>query len=101
MANIMAHEIGHFLRLRHIDDKQSKDPLEDAWSKRMLMYPSADFKVSGSMVTDVGYGKQITGALVTMKDLSDLGNSKNHSNDAEWRTVRSAANNPDSLYVIK
>jgi hypothetical protein len=102
IADIIAHEIGHFLRLKHLDERQSNNPLEDTWSKRMLMYPSNDFQVDGNtMVTDVGYGTTIRGSLVTMKDLTDLNNSKNHSTDAEWLTVRTAAINTDLLYVIK
>ncbi len=85
-ANDLAHEIGHFFTLEHVENQQRPNEREDSWSRRMLMhvfnemrnpapFPSGSFKFRPRFA-DAGYGLgQNTGrrgCMVTLKDLTTL-----------------------------
>ncbi len=91
-ANDLAHEIGHFLKLPHVDF-QNDTPgandhvLMDTWSRRMLMHNYN--RTSAPLGTenwrnDTGYGAGRRGALVSLKDLPT------NSSDPECTTARGA-----------
>ncbi len=89
LAKILAHEIGHFFRLKHVYKRDSDNPRVDTWANRMLMYPFDDIP-RANWTNDVGYGVGQRGCLITLKDLTDLKEpTKNHITDPEWISVRS------------
>ena len=80
-GNDLAHEIGHFLTLPHVENRHGDNPRNDTWSRRCLMHPSNRLPDARQpFQTDVGYGaltlggvqRGRRGALVTMKDLAQL-----------------------------
>ncbi len=94
LSMTLAHEIGHFLGLSHPDYKESSKGRKDIWAKRMIMAQSSVFGGSIRNI-DVGYGKKVRGALITMKDLKDSKNQRNHSTDPEWIRARESANSSE------
>ena len=106
-ANDLAHEIGHFFTLEHVENKQRPDELEDSWSRRMLMnvfnelrnttpFPGdPPFKFRPRFTT-AGYGmgqrKGRRGCMVTLKDLKQL------NFDAEVTTARGIISTKTNLY---
>jgi hypothetical protein len=97
LANDIAHEMGHFFTLPHVDNinnTATAQGREEIWALRMLMHPTnthffRDFR------NDTGYGVAgdgtgYRGSLITLKDLVDSGNAAHHSTDAEVKTSRTA-----------
>jgi hypothetical protein len=94
LANDLAHEVGHFFTLEHVDRRNADNPRNDTWALRMLMHPVNTRFGNPAFRNDTGYGVDATdgagyrGALVSMKDLTDSGNAAHHSTDAECTTAR-------------
>jgi hypothetical protein len=97
LGNDIAHEMGHFFTLPHVDNIQNTaahQGREETWALRMLMHPTnthffSDFR------NDTGYGTAgdgtgYRGSLITLKDLVDSGNAAHHSTDAEVKTARTS-----------
>ena len=85
-ANDLAHEIGHFFTLEHVENAQIPDEREDSWSRRMLMqnfnemrgpdpFPDDKEKFRPRFV-QAGYGLGQSGGrrgcMVTLKHLPQL-----------------------------
>lgn len=87
-GNDLAHEIGHFLKLWHADNKQPPNEREDTWCRRMLMHNFNLQPKQNNWKDDVGYGQSggfsRRGALITNKNLAKI------TGDRESRTARSA-----------
>lgn len=95
-ANDLAHEMGHFFTLQHVENAQIPDEREDSWSRRILMNswnelrdvnPFPDGKEQfRPRFTEAGYGMGQNagrrGCMVTLKHLPQL------SFDAEALTAR-------------
>lgn len=92
LANDLAHEIGHFFTLPHIDRRDNNNPRSDTWAVRMLMHPSNKRASQGNWRDDVGYGNFYRGALITMKDVVGF------STDAESLQARGVIINPPGPY---
>ena len=93
LANDLAHEIGHFLRLPHTESKEPPNEREDLWSRRRLMHNFNTLPSMGVIRDAVGYGTNATGSVrrgcfVTMKDLSQL------NSDGEQKIVRATILSP-------
>jgi len=89
MGRLVAHEIGHFFRLEHVQRRNNDTPVTDTFGRRQLMYPFIDLSGGTNGVTlprfdDVGYGDGSQGCLITMK------NHEHHSTDGECPTARNA-----------
>ena len=75
LGSDVAHELGHFLTLSHVD-KVNFPGLPDTYSRRRLMHPSSVLPdadepptaVSMPRFNDIGYGTYHHGCLVTLKD---------------------------------
>ena len=97
LANDLAHEIGHFFTLPHVDNVQNTNTQqgrEDSWALRLLMHPTNTHFFSDHR-NDTGYGvaaggNGYRGALISQKDLVDSGNAAHHSTDAEVKTSRTS-----------
>ena len=83
-AWVLAHEIGHFLRLPHVQNRNRDNPVRDTYGRRQLMYPIQGLPPaagaglqSAPRINDVGYGHRVNGFLITMKNLA------HHSTDGE------------------
>lgn len=100
LANDLAHEVGHFFTLEHVDRKNNNAPRDDTWSVRRLMYPgNTRGNLPGAWQNDVGYGPNYRGALITNKNLTDAANAANHSTDGESLIARGvAAATPNGPY---
>lgn len=99
LANDLAHEIGHFFTLEHVDKKQGAATRKDTWAMRRLMHNfNKRGTAAGNMRHDVGYGADYRGGLLTMKDLTDSANAVNHSTDAESLTARGVINSAAGPY---
>ncbi|MBN2492232.1 MAG: hypothetical protein JXQ29_15405 [Planctomycetes bacterium] len=91
VARTLAHEIGHFLRLPHVQQRNADNPVRDTFGRRQLMYPISwlENAVGGAglltvpRTNNVGYGHTVRGCLITMK------NHAHHSTDGECGTARS------------
>jgi hypothetical protein len=81
-AQTIAHEIGHFFRLEHVERRHANNPREDTWTRRMLMYPLLRLTPQNNWKDDVGYGKSRAGCFITMKNLPQL------TTDGECATAR-------------
>ena len=99
-ANDLAHEIGHFFTLEHVENAQIPNEREDSWSRRMLMqnfnelrspdpFPSGAEKLRPRF-EEAGYGmgqrRGRRGCMVTLKHLPQL------KFDAEAFTARTVIN---------
>ena len=97
LANDLAHEVGHFFTLPHVDNVQNTNThqgREDSWALRLLMHPTNTHFFSDHR-NDTGYGvaaggNGYRGALISLKDLVDSGNAAHHSTDAEVKTSRTS-----------
>lgn len=79
LARILAHELGHMTGLAHVDGANggaARGERTDTFSRRNLMHPSLPFTPISSPVTDdnawredVGFGRQLTGHMLTQKAL--------------------------------
>jgi hypothetical protein len=101
-ANDLAHEIGHFFTLEHVENAQITNEREDSWSRRMLMHnfnemrgvnPFPDPPLNSTFrprFNTAGYGNGQgggrRGCMVTLKDLTQL------KFDAEVITARKVIN---------
>jgi hypothetical protein len=81
-ANDLAHEIGHFFGLWHVDKREPPRELQTYWARRQLMHNFNGMRASNvwpapmsngrayrnrPMSDDVGYGEGCRGCLVTLK----------------------------------
>jgi hypothetical protein len=101
-ANDLAHEIGHFFTLQHVENAQIPNDRQDSWSRRLLMQPRNELSGVSPFPTsnltfrprfnDTGYGlgqnRGRRGCMVTVKHLPQL------KLDAEAITARAAINSP-------
>lgn len=80
-GNDLAHEIGHFLTLKHVENLNAGSTRNDTWSRRCLMHAENLLPaVPERFKTDIGYGalsllgsmRGRRGGLITMKDLAQL-----------------------------
>lgn len=85
-ANDLAHEIGHFFTLEHVEDAQIPDDRQDSWSRRMLMQPRNELSAPTPFpaanqtfrprFVQAGYGlgqrRGRRGCMVTLKHLPQL-----------------------------
>jgi hypothetical protein len=88
-ARTLAHEVGHFFRLAHVQHRNSDNAVKDTFGRRQLMYPLSTLSggTNGTAVprfNDVGYGDGVRGCLLTMK------NHAHHNSDGECATARNA-----------
>jgi hypothetical protein len=88
-ARTLAHEIGHFFRLAHVQRRNLGNPVTDTYGRKQLMYPLSSLNggTNGEAVprfNDIGYGDHVRGCLLTMK------NHAHHSTDGECATARNA-----------
>lgn len=119
-ANDVAHEIGHFLKLAHVDNRSPDSTStsvavqnnfrDDTWARRNLMHvynesgftnnrPPGSPRETGYAVAPNSGGMGYRGALVTLKDLYDQNNaSVNHVTDPQYLTARTTANSSTGLY---
>jgi len=101
-ANDLAHEIGHFFTLQHVENAQIPNDRQDSWSRRQLMqnrnelagvspFPANQLN-NRPRFNDTGYGlgqaRGRRGCMVTLKHLPQL-----HF-DAEATTSRATINSP-------
>jgi hypothetical protein len=92
VARTVAHEIGHFFTLEHVQRRNAGDPSGDIFARRQLMFPLSFFddgSTNSSLTTvprinDVGYGNLVRGCLLTQKDHAK------HSTDGECASARRA-----------
>ncbi len=99
LGNDLAHEIGHFFTLEHVDKKNSgATSRNDLWAVRMLMHPNNTRGAQGNWRDDVGYGTQYRGGLITLKDLTDSSNAANHNTDGEALIARAVINGATGPY---
>lgn len=81
-ANDFAHELGHYLDLDDHTDDLGTNPATfrfDIWAHRCLMYrfnpfgdvtqPRVGLPIEPAFRNNVGYGNQLRGALITLKNL--------------------------------
>jgi hypothetical protein len=87
VAMVTAHEIGHFFRLNHIQNRNSDNPVTDSFGRRCLMFPSPLPAVAAPAsltdlprVSDVGYGNLVNGQFLGLK--------KHFNTDSELHTSR-------------
>lgn len=109
-ANDLAHELGHMLSLANLgtptspkynaihadDDPSSANKKEDRWSLKKLMYsynPYNPTRPSDTWVQDVGYGRHLRGAMVTVRDLSN-----DNDTDGECKRARDYAASDARVY---
>lgn len=80
-GNDLAHEIGHFLTLAHVEKQNASSARNDTWSRRSLMHPTNGLVAPyNPFQQDIGYGTVTSagvtsgrrGALISMKDLAQL-----------------------------
>jgi hypothetical protein len=111
-ANDLAHEIGHFFTLQHVENAQIPNDRQDSWSRRQLMqnrnelagvspFPATNLN-NRPRFDDAGYGlgqggpaahhRGRRGCMVTLKHLPQL-----HF-DAEATTSRATINSPAGPY---
>lgn len=92
MARTVAHEIGHFLTLEHVQNRHADNPVEDTYGRRQLMFPISWLPPSPTprtlnttpRIDDVGYGREVRGCLLTLK------NHLKHETDKETTLARTA-----------
>lgn len=90
LGNDVAHEIGHYLTLSHAGNVDAPGR-RDTYARRQLMFPNNPFG-SGSediavpRFSNIGYGDNLRGALLTLKRFST------YANDGEAGRARSAFN---------
>ncbi|MCB9841087.1 MAG: hypothetical protein H6809_05515 [Phycisphaeraceae bacterium] len=88
-SRTLAHEVGHFFRLEHVQRRNADRPVRDTYGRRQLMYPLSSLSggtggVALPRFDNVGYGDGVRGCLLTMK------NHNHHSTDGECATARNA-----------
>jgi hypothetical protein len=92
-GNDLAHEIGHFLTLPHVENLNLGNHRNDTWARRCLMHPGNRLPdPRRQFQRDIGYGELTAGgttrgrrgALITVKDLTQL------ATDAECARARGA-----------
>lgn len=111
-ANDLAHEVGHFFQLWHVDEKQNPDEREDSFSNRNLMhvFNGMPNKTTWPLINrparvapeqarfdDYGYGLlpdgfACRGCQVTIKEL------KNRKNDGQTKIARKTINSSKGPY---
>lgn len=96
IANDLAHEIGHFLRLDHPENGVPPAERKDLWSRRLLMHNFNLQGPSGNWHDHFGFGSSGTdirrGCMVSMKNLAQL------TTDGECSTSRATITNPAGPY---
>ncbi|HBP21736.1 MAG TPA: hypothetical protein DEA08_28625 [Planctomycetes bacterium] len=80
-ARTVAHEIGHFLRLKHVEEKNAADAVEYTYGLWQLMYPKS-WVPADARIKEFGNGTRARGHLITLK------NHQHHSTDGECDTAR-------------
>ena len=101
LANDIAHEVGHFFTLPHVDNIDNPGR-NDTYALRLLMHP-INTHFFNDFRNDTGYGVDAAGdgyrgALVSLKDLTDSGNAAHHSTDGETRTTRTVISSAAGPY---
>jgi hypothetical protein len=89
VARTLAHEIGHFLNLQHVQNRHADNPVSDTYGRRQLMFPiswlppavASPGLLDTPRTNNVGYGNEARGCLITMKNLA------HHSSDGECATA--------------
>lgn len=105
-ANDFAHELGHYLDLDdHMDDLGGNNFRFDIWAHRCLMYrfnpfgdvtqPRVGLPIEPAFRNDVGYGNQLRGALITVKNLPADGTAATAVRDDEVARARRRSLNPN------
>lgn len=93
LAKLVAHEMGHFFTLKHVQDRNFDNPALDTYARRMLMYPNLDISpyasapatlANGHRVNNVGYIDHQAGVLLTIK------RHLHHASDGEAAQARGA-----------
>lgn len=92
VARTVAHEIGHFFTLAHVQNRNADNAVQDTYGMRQLMFPLSFFDAVtgvGSLTKvprrqEVGYGDLVRGCLITLK------NHSGHATDGECATARKA-----------
>jgi hypothetical protein len=82
LGNDLAHEIGHFLGLKHVESHDLDKQLRDTWTRKRLMHPGNPLSNYSDFKKNVGFGDNARGYQLTMRHLDGL------STDNECTTVR-------------
>jgi hypothetical protein len=72
LGNEIAHEIGHFFSLEHVEKAEKELDIRDTWSRRRLMYLATPMFGLFVFKNDVGFGTKMRGYLITQRGVGKL-----------------------------